>query len=71
MQEVLSFSIEPHPQSYPNIKVIASVMKRLLFGVWGAVCWVLEAMFVPSPGQKYIDESRDRAIRAGRFMGAL
>ena len=64
MQEVLPFAIEGHrPYQIPDFKIIVSGLKWLLMSIWKPIRWFLEAMFIPPPGQKYIDESRNRAMR--------
>ena len=63
MQEVLPFVMGGRPYQYPDLKIIVSGMKWLLAGTWKLIRWLLEAMFTPPPGQKYIEESRNRAMR--------
>ena len=64
MQEILPFVIEGHRQyQVADFKVIVSGLKRVLVSAWKPIRWLLEAMFVRPPGQEYIEESRNRAIR--------
>ena len=63
MQEILPFLPSSRPYQLPEYKVIVHGVKLLVVGVWKPIRWLLEAMFVPHPGQKYIEESRNRAIR--------
>ena len=63
MQEILPFVMQARPHYYPELKIIAKALKKAVLGVWTAIRCVLEVLFTPPPGQKYIEESRDRAIR--------
>jgi len=63
MQEVLPIAAGAQPWQYPDLKVIVSGIKWILIGIWRPIRWLLEAMFVRSPAQVYIEESRSKAIR--------
>ena len=66
MQEVFPFPPQPH--ALPDFKKIGNGMKRLLIAIWKPTRLILEALFTPPPGQKYIEESRLRAMRlTGHF----
>jgi hypothetical protein len=63
MQEVLPLLVKEPLYQFPEFKAIVSGGRRIVSAIWSATCWVLEAMFVPHPAQKYIEEHRDRAMR--------
>ena len=63
MQEILPFVMQARPHHYPELKIIAKALKKAVLGVWTAIRCVVEILFTPPPGQKYIEESRARAMR--------
>lgn len=66
MQEVLPIVIRPTP--YPDLRLIGSGLKQFVLVIWTPVRWLLEALFTPPPGQRYIEEQRVRAMRiTGHF----
>ncbi len=60
MQETVSFLVSGRP--YPDFKVLATGVKWVLIIVWKPIRWTLEAMFLPPPGQEYIEEARNKAL---------
>ncbi len=63
MQETLPIAAGVQPYQYPDLKVMAAGTKWILVGIWRPIRWLLEAMFVRSTAQEYIEESRNKAIR--------
>ena len=63
MQEILPFMIQAKPHVYPEIKSLAKGVKLVVVAIWKPIRWILEAIFTPHPGQQYIEESRNRAMR--------
>lgn len=63
MQEISPIAIGERPNSFPERNMIGAGIKWILIGIWRPIQWLLEAMIIPHPGQKYIEESRDRARR--------
>lgn len=63
MQELLNYVPVSRAYPYPDLKMIAAKIKWVAGGVWKPIRWLLEAMFVQHPAQRYIEESRDRLIR--------
>ena len=63
MQEVLVIQRGAYPIILPAGRSIVSGIKWIIIGVWKPIRWLLEAMFVPHPIQRRIEENRVRAIR--------
>lgn len=66
MQEILPFVMQARPRYYSELKIIANALKKAVWGVWTVIRCVLEMLFTPPPGQEYIEESRNKAMR---FIG--
>lgn len=66
MQEILPLTIQPTP--YPDIRAVGRGVKQLFVTIWKSIGWMLEVLFTPPPGQRYIEEQRLRAMRlTGHF----
>lgn len=68
MQESKPFINDGRPYQNPDFKTVIAGTKWVMVAVWKPVHWVLEAIFVPPPGDEYIQENR---IKAMRFMGSF
>ncbi len=66
MQEIIPTIAAGCPYKHFDFKIIIGGIKWVLVIVWQPIGWVLEALIVPHPGQKYIEESRNRAMQ---FIG--
>lgn len=68
MQEVLPVAVSHNFYPMPNFRKIGRLLIGVLVTIWMPVRWLLEVMFTPHPGQRYIEENRIKAIR---FVGHL
>ncbi len=62
MQEILPAVTARRVYPTIELKRIAGGIRWIFVNSLKPICWVLDAMFIPSPQQKYIQEHRDQIL---------
>ena len=68
MQGSLPFISRDQPKSRFDLPRIFTKLKVASSRIGTCVCVLLEWIFIPPPGQKYIDETRTRAMQHVSYL---